>query len=647
MNRQRTRRLVMAAACLSVSGGVALSGDLEGVLGGMRYDNWWEAAGLVEPTTTHPLYPPAGSQSGSATWRCAECRGWDYKGVDGAYATGPHFTGIGGVLGSTMTPQQQFDLIKNDHGYGAAGMSDQDIWFIVEFLQNDLIDTDDYISPTGTFFGDIDEGRYNYLAANGFYNCAECHGRGATELADIRAVAENNPWEFLHKVRFSDPGGTMPSAILTGGGAMAAADIGAYLGAGMPGPAYAGDQSCKTCHENSPTPDFFEAYMNSGHPWKITHTGGETPAPDFWPHTPVPPLPVVYGQQLQWSDIEYVIGNYFWKTRFIDPAGYIYTGDADETTQWNLHSQTWVPYHAGAVDKPFNCGRCHTTGYDPEGNQNGLPGLIGTWVQDGVRCEACHGPSSDHVNRPEEMLPPGGKDCDECHYRDAQFRMPWKGGFMRHHQQAEDLLHSPHAGRLNCSSCHDPHRSTVYDDGGTIAHCTDCHPGDASNGYYRVHEMEDVDCIECHMPFMGKSAEATGTYKADIRSHLFQIMTGPVFAVDNVYEDGSSTFWKQSTSGNSYITLDYACLGCHEEVDESLTMEEASAYAANIHTANHARMPMCPADLNKDGLLDLSDITMFAAAFMAHDQIADISGDDLFDLSDITRFVELFTAGCP
>lgn len=637
-----TPRILTAATCVIATGSVAVSGDLEQVLGGMRYDNWWVATGLAEPATTHPLYPAGGMQTGSATWRCKECHGWDYKGVDGAYSDGTHFTGIAGVFGSTMTPEEQFDLIKNHHGYGAAGLPDEDIWFIVEFLQHGLVDTDNYISPTGDFFGETTDGRFGYQAANGYYNCASCHGETPADLTDL---AENNPWEFLHKVRVSDPIGTMPGSILTGGGAIAGADIGAYLQTGQPGPTYAGDQTCMECHADSPTPDFFEAYMNSGHPWKITRTAGDTPDSDTWPHSPVPPLPIAHGQQLEWTDVEYVVGNYFWKTRFVRPDGFLYTGESDETTQWNMQTQRWVPYNAGTVDKPFNCGRCHTTGYEPEGNQIGLPGLIGTWRQDGIRCEACHGPSSDHVEWPTQMLPQGGKDCSECHYRDSDFRMPWKGGFMRHHQQSEDMLHSPHAGNLRCVSCHDPHRSTVYDDGGMNRDCTECHPGDVGNSFYVVEDMEDVECIDCHMPYMAKSAEAMGTYKGDVRGHLFQIMTAPVFAEDNVYQDGSNSFWNQNNQGESYVTLDYACLACHEDIGQPISMQDASAYATNIHGRQGG--DPCPADLNGDGLLDLSDVSLFIDAFAAQDLAADLNDDGLLDLSDVGLFVSLFLAGCP
>jgi len=350
--------------------------------------------------------------------------------------------------------------------------------------------------------------------------------------------------------------------------------------------------------------------MNSGHPWKIHRTEGAVPPVDEWPWSdvktaagipPVPPLPVARDVQLQWTDVEYVIGNFFWKARFIDRDGYIFTGDADESTQWNLATQGFVPYHAGEVGKPFNCGRCHTTGYDstiydldptdPAGHQHGLPGLIGTWTEDGVRCEACHGPAGAHAFGGDPTVhPTGGKACGDCHYRDADFRMPWKGGFTRHHQQAEDLSHSPHAA-LGCMTCHNPHRSVVYDDGGTIAECTDCHNAGTSDGKtYEVNipSMAGLECIDCHMPKMGKSAVSLRPNEGDIRGHLFQIMTDAIAAADNVVEaDGSpstdgSGFWKQDPDGKAFATLDYACLSCHDDPGDDVAW--AATHAAGIHT---------------------------------------------------------------
>lgn len=54
----------------------------------------------------------------------------------------------------------------------------------------------------------------------------------------------------------------------------------------------------------------------------------------------------------------------------------------------------------------------------------------------------------------------------------------------------------------------------------------------------------------------------------------------------------------------------------------------------------------CPADLDGNGTLDLSDIGLFVTGFVAQDPIADLNHDDVFDLADVSLFVEGFTMGC-
>ena len=54
------------------------------------------------------------------------------------------------------------------------------------------------------------------------------------------------------------------------------------------------------------------------------------------------------------------------------------------------------------------------------------------------------------------------------------------------------------------------------------------------------------------------------------------------------------------------------------------------------------------ADLSEPfGILDLSDISAFVAAFVAMEPEADIDGNGIYDLTDITDFVSAFTGGCP
>jgi hypothetical protein len=55
----------------------------------------------------------------------------------------------------------------------------------------------------------------------------------------------------------------------------------------------------------------------------------------------------------------------------------------------------------------------------------------------------------------------------------------------------------------------------------------------------------------------------------------------------------------------------------------------------------------CPADLDTNGLLDLTDVTLFVTAFPAQDPAADLDGDGLWDLTDVNIFVSVFLDGCP
>lgn len=75
------------------------------------------------------------------------------------------------------------------------------------------------------------------------------------------------------------------------------------------------------------------------------------------------------------KEILYVIGGYGWKALFLDADGYIVTdGTGGIKSQYNLSNQLlgtssqWVEYLSEQEeDKPYDCGRCHTTGYAEEG----------------------------------------------------------------------------------------------------------------------------------------------------------------------------------------------------------------------------------------------------------------------------------------
>jgi hypothetical protein len=277
--------------------------------------------------------------------------------------------------------------------------------------------------------------------------------------------------------------------------------------------------------------------------------------PPQYPFSEVPNPPEGY----TWDDILYVIGGYKWKARFVDKQGFIITGDENAKTQYNLYNEVldmgdnWVPYHAGE-EKPYSCGSCHTTGYNPEGHQDGLPGLIGTWAAEGIQCEECHGPGSNHVNDPYLVDMKVDRDselCGQCHIRGDVTEIDASGGFIRHHEQYEELFESKKRV-MRCVDCHDPHQTVVYARGeGVKTACENCHFENAQ--YQKITDRKHAKCVDCHMPRVSKSALGDPErYTGDLRTHLMAI--NPL---------STSQFDEEGKFSQPYLSLDFACKGCH------------------------------------------------------------------------------------
>jgi len=339
---------------------------------------------------------------------------------------------------------------------------------------------------------------------------------------------------------------------------------------------YVGMTTCAGCHT-----EIADVFSLSGHPYKLNKVvDGQPPT---YPFTEVTDVPEGY----TWDDISYVIGGYNWKARFIDLDGYIITGDEDATTQYNFFNEAiglgdnWVGYHAGEVEKPYDCGTCHTTGYQPEGNQDGLPGLIGTWAEPGITCEECHGPGSNHVGDPYGVamtIDRSSDSCGSCHVRGGPEAIDASGGFIKHHEQFEELFQTKHRS-LECIACHDPHAGVIQArEAGTATtrvECESCHFQEAQ--YQASTVMQSfVQCIDCHMPRLAKSALGDAeAYTGDIRTHIFAIDPG---ATAQFTEDGSAAI--------SQITLDFACKSCHRDggTASAYTDEELAEEAWGYHS---------------------------------------------------------------
>ncbi len=290
-------------------------------------------------------------------------------------------------------------------------------------------------------------------------------------------------------------------------------------------------------------------------------------------------MPIPLPKGYSWEDISYVIGGKYKKARFIDQNGYIITAAKDGSelrTQYNMETGEWGFYHKGEK-KPYNCGKCHTTGYQKEGHQDGKEGLIGTWAAPGVTCEACHGPAGEHIKSEkaakENKLITNTKSemCGGCHIRGDKGKIPAKGGFIKHHEQFNELLTGPHVEEndISCVTCHNPHKMAKLKPG-IKESCASCHEDQLATYQNSPHGEVGIRCIECHMPRSSKSAVKFSDTEGDIRTHIFKISTdanAKMFTDDGKYAVGG------------HVTLDFACLNCHKNKD----LNWASAKAKNYH----------------------------------------------------------------
>ncbi len=211
--------------------------------GGLLYDKWWKVTdGASEPTNNQALWAlqTTNTLKGSDTWRCKECHGWDYRGKDGAYSKGSHYTGFPGVrdAGQRKPVAELASILGGsanaEHNFSTV-LKANDINDLANFLKYGLVDMStvlDYAAKK-PIAGDAAAGKLLFGGV-----CAACHGDDGKKLnfgsasapEYIGTVAVSNPFEFLHKTRVGQPASkpVMPSTLVLGWTEQQMSDVIAY-----------------------------------------------------------------------------------------------------------------------------------------------------------------------------------------------------------------------------------------------------------------------------------------------------------------------------------------------------------------------------------------------------------------------------------
>jgi len=193
--------------------------------------------------------------------------------------------------------------------------------------------------------------------------------------------------------------------------------------------------------------------------------------------------------------------------------------DHRDELHWTQPAQNWN----------VMCADCHSTHIRK--NFDAVKRTFATtWSDLAVGCEACHGPSSSHVespNAPDQLSVGKGRaaaemqTCAACHSRRAQFAEGAKAGDAlldhylpetlsegRYHadgqQQGEVfvwgsfLQSAKYAAGVTCAACHDPHTQELKTPGN--ATCTQCHAAaEFETPKHHHHEASASQCVSCHM----------------------------------------------------------------------------------------------------------------------------------------------------
>ncbi len=202
------------AVALTLGVGAVYAGESESsyARGAKLYDKWYKVIKVDAPSEPHQLYPQDKkyAEKPKANWRCKECHGWDYRGVDGAYASGKHASGIKGINGmaGAATSDIVAVLTNADHGYGGK-LSNADLGDLANFVSKGQVDMDPYVNRADkSVNGDAAKGEAYYNTI-----CANCHGMDGKLPKDMKPFGKQmgNPWEVMHKILNGQPGENMPA----------------------------------------------------------------------------------------------------------------------------------------------------------------------------------------------------------------------------------------------------------------------------------------------------------------------------------------------------------------------------------------------------------------------------------------------------
>lgn len=280
--------------------------------------------------------------------------------------------------------------------------------------------------------------------------------------------------------------------------------------------AYKGNMMCKLCHQGlEKHKPIVEAFDKTAHPKALQKASAEGAIVGDFSTNPL----------FKKEDVAWVLGKGRNKQAYLD-AQFKVLG-----AMWYVKEKKWKK--AQEADGLTQCIACHTTGFDPATKK---------WTQDGVTCEACHGPGGDHAKmgnkafivNPKNLVPAKtGMICGQCHSagKDPTGKFVHPVGFRPGDDLAKVFVDAkPTVAGANQQ--YSEHLQSKHAQVGT--HCTTCHSphSNGATGKSQLKQPVNEQCLACH----------AGTIK-DLKTHAPQAAADATCATCHMHE-GVHTFKK-------------------------------------------------------------------------------------------------------
>jgi tetratricopeptide (TPR) repeat protein len=338
------------------------------------------------------------------------------------------------------------------------------------------------------------------------------------------------------------------------------------LRAGSPAPAYAGSQSCQSCH-----PREYSGWQNTGHSkmfraYKFENVFGDFNNATYADETGKVVARFTHDETHHYIDIvdaygkwhhyrvDYTIGSKWQQTYAIGSPD---AGVQVVPLQYNRDQRRWLAFWK-MIDSPGSeraqvtnfpklssetaylarCGICHTSQLRTTTPKSLEPKDL-VIEEGGINCEMCHGPSGDHeasmrLAKPGYKPPMklqvefgkvGSRDyvaiCAQCHLQSAVWTTGPEGEVNYRHYPDTFYVHyrsRPYGefalrafykdGRFHVVTwiVESFLRSKCYQEGHAhCGHCHDFHPAESSNGRaLKFRDHPDRMCLQCHPEYSAK-----------------------------------------------------------------------------------------------------------------------------------------------